>query len=102
VIALFNNVRHHLGAKLWGLAATAILSAVMAQLFLGAVPQALAHENPNIAVKPAPLIWGGEVIVDGVNFEEEDEVALTLVGPTVELSFGGRQGRSGREVPVPE
>jgi hypothetical protein len=57
----------------------------------------MAHENPTVTVKPLPLLWGGEIIVEGANFEPEDEITITLLGPTGDLFLGVvRSDREGR------
>ena len=68
------------------LAAVSLL-VIGAALVLGAAA-ANAHGNPEVSVEPNPVAYGGEVTIDGVEFEEEIEVSLILEGALGEISLG--------------
>ena len=70
--------------------------AVLAALALLAVSAVLvagtriagAHGNPTVRVDPNPVAFGGEVTIEGEEFEEETEVSLVLEGVLGEISLG--------------
>ena len=68
------------------LAAVALL-AVSAVLIAG-TRIAGAHGNPTVGVEPNPVAFGGEVTIEGDDFEAETEVSLVLEGVLGEISLG--------------
>ena len=67
------------------LAAVALLA--VSAVIAGATT-AGAHGNPTVGVEPNPVAFGGEVTIEGEEFEEETAVSLVLEGVLGEISLG--------------
>ncbi|MFQ5840265.1 MAG: hypothetical protein ACE5HK_06060 [Candidatus Methylomirabilales bacterium] len=67
------------------LAALCVL-AVSAAVVLG-VRTAGAHGNPEVQIEPNPVAFGGEVTIEGEDFEEDTDVSLVLEGVLGEISL---------------
>ncbi len=63
------------------------LLAVSAVIVAGSTT-ARAHGNPTVGVEPNPVAFGGEVTIEGEEFEEDAEVSLVLEGVLGEISLG--------------
>ena len=68
------------------LAALALLA--VSAILLGGTRIAGAHGNPTVGVEPNPAVFGGEVTIEGEEFEEETEVSVVLEGVLGEISLG--------------
>ena len=66
--------------------ATLALLAVSAVIV--GVTTARAHGNPTVGVEPNPVAFGGDVTIEGEEFEEDAEISLVLEGVLGEISLG--------------
>ena len=65
-----------------------LLSLLAVALLAFSAGAAEAHGNPEITVSPNPAPAGATVTIEGVEFEENDEISLTLEGVSGSLSLG--------------
>ena len=91
-----------MAAKGVGIALLA-LAAVMLAITGGRV---MAHGNPEIGVKPNPAPAGSTITIEGQEFEENDEISLTLEGISGSLplatAMADAEGSFHVEVTLPE
>ena len=70
------------------------LAALAATLFFSLVGilagsgLAAAHGNPEITVTPSPAVAGGNITIDGMGFDENEDVSLVLEGVSGEIALG--------------
>ncbi len=67
------------------LAATLVFSLVG---ILAGSGLAAAHGNPEITVTPSSAVTGGKITIDGMGFEENEDVSLILEGVSGEVALG--------------
>lgn len=69
-------------------AVLAALALLAVSAVIAGATTARAHGNPTVWVEPNPVAFGGEVTIEGEEFEEETEVSLVLEGVLGEISLG--------------
>lgn len=80
-------------ATRWGSGLLRAALAIPLMLAIGGVAvwqieAALAHGNPEIKVEPNPAPFGGEVTIEGEEFDEDLQISLVLEGISGEVSLG--------------
>ncbi len=73
---------------LCGVIVAALVLVALAAVIVLAVGKAGAHGNPTVRVEPNPAVFGGEVTIEGEDFEEDAEISLVLEGVLGEVSLG--------------
>ncbi len=73
-----------LPVRLFALAAMYSLLASM----IAAAGAAVAHGNPQITVSPNPVAAGGKVTIEGLDFDQNEDISLVLEGVSGETVLG--------------
>lgn len=68
--------------------ALALMSLIAAALFAFSASAVKAHGNPEITVNPNPAPAGSTITIEGMEFDENDEISLTLEGVTGTIALG--------------